>query len=153
MQRSGKGYVNSANYQAQDSLRKRVADDLVKLFQHRSVFSFLQRKSQSTYVTVFTEPDGSLWSGEVGKLWFEVLGGAGDNPVVQKNALEALELFVNLSNLGEPNVGSLVSKLWKAATAHPVGKKWREILLRRQQGLTAGGLDRSSLVVPSWLTS
>ena len=151
--RAGKreGYADLAVSDIAQRLAKRVAGDLLERFQRKSIFGFLRLKSQSLYTTVLTQSDGPLWTGETGNLWSAVLDRACDDPVVQKNSVESLELFSNFGSRSCSEIADLISILWKAATVRPVGKMWQEELIKRRDQLVERGVDAECLVVPEWL--
>jgi hypothetical protein len=145
------GYAGIVMRDVTQRLATRVAGELLERFQRKSIFAFLRLKGQSLYTTVFTQPDGPLWSGETGKLWSAVLECAGDNAVVQKNLVESLELFGSLNNLDSATAANLIPKIWEAATARPVGRMWREELVKRRNQLTERGVNAGHLAIPEWL--
>ncbi|SHG15031.1 P-loop NTPase fold protein [Bradyrhizobium erythrophlei] len=132
-------------------LAKRIANDLVDRFRRKSVFAFLRLKNQSLYTKILTQPDGPLWSGDTGELWSAVLAQASDDPVIQRNAAESLEVFSTLTSIDSSSLSDAICRVWEAATARPVGKMWQEELLQRRKQLTKIGLNAGRLVVPAWL--
>jgi hypothetical protein len=132
----------------------RIADDLLRRFERRSVVSFLQRRTRSLYFDVFFQSSGPLWSGATGKLWTDILNRAGDDPVIQRNALESLELFVIHGRRGEHDIiPDLVLRIWTAATIKPVGRMWQRRLLEMRSQLTGSDVSAESLTIPNWLNA